>query len=324
LKALIFGVSDAIGISTLKCLRMCDKIKIITADYINVAQGLYTNNVLSYVVNQQNWIDELVDICQKEEVDVVFISREQDLIRFSENRKKFEEIGVNILLPNTKVVKNIMDKVWISTKLNRFTPPSYTIDDKDSIEYPVIVRSRYYSMEGGAPVVDNYDDLICEYYITKSKNIEPFIQKYVVGPVENEYIVALLYSSSGDLKSGIVIQILEKTWAFWGKIVASKTVKNKNLFDLAKLIAQNIGHLRGPITMTFKRDPNGTYKLLGIKPMLWESQYLAAYCGLNFPLLICRLCKGEDIDEQFDYRVGITSVRNIVYHVINKNMIKLG
>jgi predicted ATP-grasp superfamily ATP-dependent carboligase len=66
---------------------------------------------------------------------------------------------------------------------------------------------------------------------------------------------------------------------------------------------------QGVAMAEFKRDRrDGRSKLMEVNGRFWGSLQLAIDAGVNFPLLLYRLSRGEDPPTQFDYKVGVKSL----------------
>jgi len=63
---------------------------------------------------------------------------------------------------------------------------------------------------------------------------------------------------------------------------------------------------RGPAMVEFKRDArDGSLRLMEVNPRFWGSLALAVEAGVNFPLLLARLARGEDPGPPPGYRLGV-------------------
>jgi protein-tyrosine-phosphatase/predicted ATP-grasp superfamily ATP-dependent carboligase len=60
----------------------------------------------------------------------------------------------------------------------------------------------------------------------------------------------------------------------------------------------------GVAMVEFRMDGDGTFWLMEINPRLWGSLPLAIDAGVDFPLGLLRLARGEPVPEQPEYRVG--------------------
>jgi hypothetical protein len=65
--------------------------------------------------NDKTYINTLIKICQKENVDMLIPLYEREFLLLCENREKFEEIGVTIILSDKWIIE-IFNNKWKSYK----------------------------------------------------------------------------------------------------------------------------------------------------------------------------------------------------------------
>src|SRR4029077_3602676 len=65
-------------------------------------------------------------------------------------------------------------------------------------------------------------------------------------------------------------------------------------------------HWHGVAMVEFKMDANGRYWLMEINPRLWGSLALSVDTGVNFPLGLLQVARGEQPSAQPDYKLVYT------------------
>jgi hypothetical protein len=94
------------------CLSMEKESKLVATDLSPYAPALYMADKQYLVppVNEPEYIDLILDICRKENINVVttFIDPEVEIL--AKNRKKFEMLGVEVLAPYEETAKLCFDK----------------------------------------------------------------------------------------------------------------------------------------------------------------------------------------------------------------------
>lgn len=328
MKPLVLGVRNAVGLSTLQTLNLIPEVNnIVVADTLNLAQGLYRDDTIPYLVEEDAVVDDVMDIIDRERIDVLFVSEPEYLLKLTPEIETFKE-KLMLPLPPEPLMEVVMDKLAINELFEPHCPKIFSLEevDEDDIDYPVIIRSRFSSLEGGPLVVSNSRDLTYEYEALEGKGKTPIVQEYIGGSDEKEFIVPLMYDE-GVLRSIVAINVLEKGWNFVGNLLSSKTIWDDNLCRLAKHIGGKLqdthGPFTGPLTLYFKEKPRGEFALLKIEPVLWESQVLAAEAGVNYPKLLHDIVTDsvtESVaDVQRRYETGVETTRKTIYTGVPRN-----
>jgi len=107
----ITSVGGGVGQSILKSLDYSD-YDIVTLDGESLAAGLYASKK-SYLVpysNKENYIPKLLEICEKENILLLFPGSDPELIPLSLNRHLFEEIGTTVVVSRPEVITLSDDK----------------------------------------------------------------------------------------------------------------------------------------------------------------------------------------------------------------------
>jgi len=179
-----------------------------------------------------NYINSLLDICQKEKIDLLIPLYEKEFSKLCNNREKFEKMGTALLLSHKNLI-NICNNKWNTYKFfmqnDINTPISYTKDTIENIlknnpgklEFPLILKPLDGMGSVGVFKVNNKTQL--EFFKDYIK--EPIIQEFVKG---TEYTIDVLC----DLK-GKIISIVprERIEVRSGEVSKSRTVNNKNIIE---------------------------------------------------------------------------------------------
>lgn len=192
------GIIKSIKSSGMDC-------NIITTDNQPYAAGLYRGKA-SYLVplaKSPDFIDEIIRICRKENIDGIFVGTDYELLKFAENKGRIEsETGASVFVSPPEIIR-ISDDKWLTHKFmeeNGFpTIPSVLSHDADKIVkevgFPLVVKPRIGDSSKDMFVVHNEEELIerINYHLsTPNKNkflsekSEPIIQKYI-GSDDEEY-----------------------------------------------------------------------------------------------------------------------------------------
>ena len=266
---------------------MGDKGKIIATDLSEYAPALYFADKAYLVppINDPTYLDTVVDICKKENIDAITTVIDPEIEILAKYRDRFESIGVEVLAPYEETAKLCFDKFAMYEYLTKCGIPTVltfgdfnsfkTAFDSGKIDFPVFVKPRTGSGSVGARKICNIGDLKCAFDADSSLIVQEFMK-------------------GRDLDADVYIDTISKQpVAIFSKKKISTTIgganktvsfKDEKLFQLIKEALKHF-EFNGPIDIDFfERD--GEYYLSEINPR-FGGAYLHAYgAGVDFVNLI--------------------------------------
>ena len=293
----------------LKDFRMSieDGSKIIATDLSPYAPAIYFADKQYLVprIDDPKYIDTILDICKKEQINAVTTFIDPEIEILAKNRDRFSELGVEVLAPYEETAELCFDKYKMFKHLQSLGIPTVmtwgTLGEfnearkEGKINFPVFVKPRTGSGSVGAHRVYSYEIL------AESMKADPSL------------IIQELMDCE-DLDADVYIDTIthEAVSAFSKKKVetriggASKTIsfKDEKLFDFISQIVKSL-KFNGPVDMDFfYRD--GQYYLSEVNPR-FGGAYLHAYgAGVDFIKLIENNLKGIANKPSFgDYEEGV-------------------
>lgn len=281
--------------------------RIIATDNSRYAPAIYLADKAYLVprIDDPAYVDTLLDICKKENINAMttFIDPEIELL--AKNRERFEAIGVEVLAPYEKTAGLCFDKYEMFKYLRERSIPTVMtwgcIEDFDAalaageVNLPVFVKPRTGSGSVGARRIDSYTELCC-------------------AMKENPGLIIQELMRCTDLDADVYIDTIshKAVSAFSKKKIetriggASKTISFKDaaLFEFIEKIVSAF-KFNGPVDMDFFYK-DGTYYLSEINPR-FGGAYLHAYgAGVDFIKLIENNLRGEENRPVFgDYDEGV-------------------
>ena len=162
-----------------------DNGKIVVVNNSKIAPALYVadKKYLVSKISDENYINEILNICEKEKIKIVCTLIDPEIQILAENSKRFEEKGIFLMVPSFKTAKICFDK---------YEMYKYAIDngirtiktycsiealEKDKIKFPVFVKPRNGSGSVGAKKIDNIESLKEE--VKENQNL--IIQEFMDG-----------------------------------------------------------------------------------------------------------------------------------------------
>lgn len=286
---------------------MGENVRIVATDNSPYAPAVYLADK-SYLVpkiDEPEYIEKILDICCKENIQAVTTFIDPEIEILAKNRERFRKIGVEVLSPYIETAALCFDKYEMFKFLRANgidTVNTYgTIEDfktalkNGEISFPVFVKPRTGSGSVGARKVLDMDEL--ETLVRNDPSL--IIQELMTGI---------------DLDADVYIDTIshKAVSAFSKKKIetkiggASKTIsfKDQRLFEFIKEIVSKF-KFNGPVDMDFfYRD--GKYYLSEINPR-FGGAYLHAYgSGVDFIKLIANNVNGIENRPIFgNYEEGV-------------------
>lgn len=157
-------------------------------------------SIVTPLIYSDEYIPFLIDYCKKKSIKAIISLFDVDLYVLSCNRKKFEAIGVKVIVSDADFVKICNDK-WLTYNYlldNGFNvPKTYlsvknVIDDikKSIITYPIIIKPRWGM--GSLSIYEADNELELKVLYSKIKN-----------EIKNSYIK---YESEQDINKSVILQ----------------------------------------------------------------------------------------------------------------------
>lgn len=314
------GAPGAPGI--MKSLRLNGerKIEIVGTDMDPDAVGLLMaerGHVVPAGTDPQ-FVPTMLDLAEKEQVDVILPLATYELMSFSENIARFEEIGVKVPVSKPDALRTANDKGLLYEFVREHSlpsPESIMVSSYDEFERavqklgypedPVCLKPRIGKGSRGFRIldadVDRYDLLMNykpNHTISTLEEISPILREADPFPrlVVMEHLPGVEYSVDLLLRDGTPLAVLPRPRevtklgiSFMGRIE-----KNSELEDLASRIAKEIG-LEYNINMQFKYSKERVPKIIEINPRVSGTIVMCTGAGVNLPYLGVKLALGEDI-----------------------------
>jgi carbamoyl-phosphate synthase large subunit len=321
LNILITGVGAPGVYGVIKGLRINGerKIKIIGVDVDpNVASRYFIDKF--YIVPSRaspNFMTSILEIVEKEQVDIIYPVPTAELEMFSEAKKKFKEIGVLVLISDIDGLRIANNKALLYQHLSNqgidCVPKHFLVNDfngflraVEELGYPskkVCFKPPFGTGARGLKVLDsdssNIDTMLArspdssvatlEEVSLALKKAHPFPTLLVVEFLPgDEYDVDILAINGTSLS--IIPRKNEKM--FWGLSMVSHAEKNNQIIELSKCITKAL-NLSYVINISFKYSDKGNPEILEINPRIPGSIIAAISAGVNMPYLALKLALGE-------------------------------
>lgn len=269
------------------CQSFSDEGQVIAADCSKLAPALYDADKYYIVprMTDDQYIDTIIDICQKEQIRGVLSLIDPELSFLAKNQNKFEKIGTMVIGSSYNLCEMSLDKFTMYNWLEKHhykCARSYV--DKElfyrdvemgNITYPVFVKPS----KGSASISISkvYDKATIELLFTHNDGL--MIQEFLDG----QEIGADVYI---DMISGKVVSIFtrKKIKMRAGETDKAVSFKEHKLFELIERFVKQAGY-RGQIDIDLF-DIDGEYYISEVNPRFGGGYPHAYESGVNHMKLI--------------------------------------
>lgn len=271
---LITGAGAGVGQSIIKAVKLSKiNTKIIATDNNPMAAGMYRADA-AYLVplaNEKGYIKKIIEICNKEKVNLILVGTDVELPILADNKKKIESsTSANLIVSNPRAIK-IADDKWRTVqflKENGFPYPKSAIKDFDKfIEkngLPVIVKPRVGARSIGFQVIKNKNEL--------DKNIN-FMQEYLSTEDDEHTCSSFFYQGKCY---GV---LTKKRWLRNGDTYKAILKKDLELENFIEKVGKKL-NINGPCNFQLRKTKEGP-KIFEVNCRFSGTTGAASFVGFN-------------------------------------------
>ena len=261
--------------------------KVIATDASELAPAIYDADKYYIVpkIDDPNYIDNLLEICKKENIDCILSLIDPELSLIAKNREKFEAIGVTPLVSSYEATELAFDKYEMFKYLDKhgYKAAKTYVDKKEfykdlekgAISFPVFIKPIKGSASINISKVATKDEVELLFNLYDDLIIQEFLDGQEIGA--DVYIDPIS-------KKVVSIFTKEKIKMRAGETDKARSFKDEKLFALIKKLVEEIGYTY-MIDMDIFRIGN-EYYISEINPRFGGGYPHAYECGVNFPKLI--------------------------------------
>jgi carbamoyl-phosphate synthase large subunit len=248
--------------------------------------------------------DEVVSYCQDNGIRAIIPTRDGELLFFAENRKRFNDVGICVMISSPEGVSTCLDKkkFFVALKAHNGLNPIETLDFPDpEIAGRWVVKERY-----GAGSTNMRIDVSVEEAKSSMDRLEnPICQPYIPG---QEYSIDLYVCQNGVPK-GCVVR--KRDVIIDGESQVTTTVDRPDIEKLCIEAAGSIG-LTGHVLFQIIENGAGELHIVECNCRFGGASTLSVAAGLDSFYWFFRECIGDDLSDQ-PYVTGRIGLRQIRY-----------
>jgi carbamoyl-phosphate synthase large subunit len=296
------GILKAIAASSIKC-------RVIGACVSSESIGLYFCDIayIAPFANSEEFIPWLIDICNKESVDIVFTGVEENIFAIAANMDKFKK-GTNAIFKCTsyEYLKIGQDKLDTCTWLeeNGCNYPRYSKSEDaqkavklvEEVGYPLIAKPRKGKGSKGIVKICNENDFK---QVLKMKD---YVIQELIGTEDREYTVGCYCDKSGRLVDSIIM----KRELRYGTTFKAEIVDNEAIRAEVTRICEKFKPT-GPLNVQLRLDHNNRPVCFELNIRFSGTTPMRAHYGFNdVEAMIKEYVLQQDISHQFKVRKGVS------------------
>jgi len=262
-------------------------------------------------VYDPEYINITLDICKEYKVDALLSLNDLELPILADNKSKFEELGVKVIVSSPEVIDICFDKYktakWIES-IGLVSPKTYVRleDVKRALEvgevsFPLFMKPRWGSGSIGLESIADMEELDIYYNLLMKKIKRTILSTASIG---NEYIMIqekLTGNEYGldimnDLKGNNVgVSVKQKLAMRAGETDKAVTVDLPTVKKMGEQIGRELKHI-GNLDVDIMQRANGDYCVLELNPRFGGGFPFSYEAGVNMPKAIIEWIKGNKVD----------------------------
>ena len=289
--------------------------KVVATDMQLSAPALQVADVKLQVpaVYDPEYVNITLDICKEQQIDVLLSLNDLELPILAENKARFEELGVKVIVSDPQVIDIAFDKYktsqWVES-LGLVAPKTYVrLEDvkkalaAGEIEFPLFMKPRWGSGSIGLESIADMEELDIYYNLLMKKIKKTILATASVG---DEYIMIqekLTGSEFGldimnDLNGkNVGVSVKQKLAMRAGETDKAVTVDLPEVREMGRKIGEALGHI-GNLDVDIMQRADGAYCVLELNPRFGGGFPFSYEAGVNMPKAIIQWVKGEEVDPQ--------------------------
>ncbi|MBQ9894823.1 MAG: ATP-grasp domain-containing protein [Ruminococcus sp.] len=236
------------------------------------------------------YIEFVLKFCKEHEVKYYFAVIDEEIVNLSNNREKFEEIGVKLCIPNRKLVETCHFKNKFSEWLDREMPEISikTFGSADEIkdeDFPIFVKPVEGRASTGCRRIDTRAQLD-EFVDTAEIGKTIVAQQFAEGEIATVDIIS--NNKTGQIILAPRKELLRNSN---GCGIAVKTFHCEKLEDICRRLVQKL-ELNGVVNAEFFCK-DGDYKIIEINPRFSAGTGYSCMAGAKMVLNAMEIADGN-------------------------------
>lgn len=277
---LVTGTGSGLGQTIIKAIKLSRvKSRIITTDHQALTAGTFRGDsaYLVPLANNEEYINKIIEISDKENVQVIIPGTDIELPFLSANKSKIEEqTQAKVIVSDLSAVE-IADDKWKTVqflKKNGFDYPESALKKNarkiiDKKGFPVMVKPRIGARSVNCYIVKDENELAEALEVIP----EPIIQEYLVGE-NQEYTCGVFFNNNENYGA-----ICMRRWLRNGDTYKAIAKHNPKMENFVIKVAEKL-KINGPCNFQL-RKANNAFKIFEINCRFSGTTAARSFLGFN-------------------------------------------
>lgn len=255
--------------------------------------------------NEEAYVRRIEEICRLERINTIFPSSDAEVYIFSKNKTRFAQHGIVCVVQDYKSLTIPLDKFETNRAARRagFPAPETIVPTSreeiqsfaERVAPPWLIKPRCTFGAIGNTIVRHRADLEPTYEMTARRQARPMIQEFIPGRVRESFYVVV--DREGFIRSFMRTELVKTRHRLIHDTTASFRIRvDSPLLPQAQALIRELGTWGGFTCQTKTDARDGLPKLLEINPRLGMHTWFRTEAGVNEPLLLLKLARGESIE----------------------------
>ncbi|WP_456480206.1 ATP-grasp domain-containing protein [Nautilia sp.] len=250
-------------------------------------------------VNDKTYLDELFNICKKNNIKIVIPTIDPELLILSKAKRRFKDEDIMVAVSDYKICKTFSLKTnTFEFFTNRHFLTPKIITDLETAQYPLFAKLNNSSLSKGATKVENMEEAL----ILKKKNKNYVFQEYIEAP---EFTVDVFVHKNGKVVCVVPRKRLEIRA---GEVSKGQTVKDKTIIKNIKQLCEMFKGAYGVLTVQVFKKGDDIY-FIEINPRFGGGYPLSWLAGADFAKFIIDDYENKTLNYTEDWKDNLIMLR---------------
>lgn len=294
------------------------EVTIVGTDMKDSVAGRYLSDYFLTIPpakEKEKYLDQILEICQKKDIDVFVPQNTMELLTLSQNKKLFDDIGTRILVSDYASIAAANNKhhLFEIAKSTGVPTSEYGVCDTfdklvEQVERlkkekgEVVVKPPLSNGSRGVRIITEKRDRKSDFYNEKPSSLYTTMEELhdVLGEdfpelLVMEYLPGMEYTVDVFRVEGKFCAIPRKRETIRSGITFTASLeKNEKMIEYSRLLA-NACNLSFCFGFQYKMDENGVPIILECNPRVQGTMVLSTFCGANIIYSSVKTLLGEDV-----------------------------
>jgi hypothetical protein len=288
-----------------------------------IHRSYYVTNVLSdwfrsfysqeNTDNEEKFLDEIVYICKRENINVIFPTTDPLIFLFSKNERRFSSLNIEVPVPDIQKLSQITDKYSLAVfaKAQNVPCPRTGLVDSASLKntastfnFPVILKPRLGLASCGVNKFTEKEELFSKFNYLESQFGRQMLQEFIPGNEINFINVYMNHDCKALACFFYRVQRPEMR-VFDGRSGQELAAPNESCKGIVSILERL--QFKGYANAQLKVDSRDKIpKLLEINVKMTTNVWMARGLGKNRPLFNYYIYTNKKVDEfKYAYPIGL-------------------